>query len=198
MRTRLRPAYSEAELRALYDKPHSHRHWPDHRLRVQETIKLINELIPADQLEGQGLRVADLSCGDATIVSQIPASERYLGDIAPGPGIVAWGPIERTIRKIPHVDLFICCETLEHLDDPVQTLADIRLKADALVMSTPIGETEASNPEHYWGWDVQGIEELLDATAWTPVIQRNVNYPGEKDENGTVWAPASYQLWGCR
>lgn len=184
MRTRLRPAHSAPELASLYNVPHAHDHWPDHRLRVAETIALAKELGVPDT-------VADLSCGDAAIGRALAPETLILGDMAPGYQLC--GPIEQMIHVIPHVGMFICCETVEHLDDPDAVLAAIRTKADALVLSTPLGETDAENEQHYWGWDTDGVGEMLAAAGWEPAIQRDVHYPGERH-----WLPASYQLWGCR
>lgn len=187
MRCRLRPAYSAPELAALYAVPHAHKRWPDHRLRVAETIRLARELGVPDV-------VADLSCGDAKIGRALAPATLILGDFAPGYELC--GPLEQTLEAIPHVGLFICSETIEHLDDPDAALTAIRAKADALVLSTPLSETTGRNREHYWGWDTEGVGEMLSAAGWEPVVQRDVHYvpPGQGEE----WIAASYQLWGCR
>ncbi len=191
MRTRLREAHSPEELARLYAVPHRHDCWPDHRLRVAETIGVGREL-------GVPSVIADLSCGDAVIPRALAASPRgasrvILGDIAPG--YEMHGPIETTLGQITHVGLFICSETAEHLDDPDAVLARIRGKADALLLSTPLGETVDRNPEHYWGWDEEGVRQLLEGAGWRPEIYRDVAYrPGP----GEPWDPADYQIWGCR
>lgn len=186
MRIRLRKAYDADKLAVLYRVPHSHDYWPDHRLRVAETIKLANEL-------GVPESVADLSCGDACITNALMVKTTYLGDLAPGYQIC--GPIEETIDVIPHVGMFICSETIEHLDDPDMVLAKVRGKADSLILSTPLNEPDDRNPEHYWGWDHDGVRDMLTTAQWTPVIQRDVHFTPEPD---TSWAAASYQLWACR
>lgn len=194
MRTRLRAAYSPEELARLYVVPHRHDQWPDHRLRVAETITVGWEL-------GVPSVLADLSCGDAVIPRTLAsaragthgAARVILGDIAPG--YEMHGPIETTLNQITHVGLFICSETIEHLDDPDAVLARIRDKADALLLSTPLGESTARNPEHYWGWDETGVREMLEGAGWRPEIYRDVAYrPGP----GQSWLPADYQIWGCR
>lgn len=193
MRQRLRPAYDEYKLRELYGKRYYHAFWPDHRLRVQETIRFIELLT----LPGDGVAsLADLSAGDGAIslAAKLRGADgaKHLGDITPG--FEYCGLIEKTIWQIPHVELFICTETIEHLDNPDQLLSEIRFKADTLVLSTPLNESETSNnPEHYWRWDVQGVEEMLSESGWTPAVQRNIHYPGDLEH-----ASADYQLWGCR
>ncbi len=175
---RLRPAWSPDQLTALYRTPHDHTRWPDHLIRVDRTIDLAQRLgVPA--------MVADLSCGDAAIGRALAPQQLILGDFAPGYEIT--GMIEDTIETIPHVGLFICSETVEHLDDPDAVLAKIREKADALVLSTPLAEETGANPEHYWGWDAAGVGDMLETAGWTAILQENVLTP---------WA--NFQLWGCR
>ncbi len=180
MRVRLRPAHTPERLAELYRKPHDHRKWEDHKLRVDVTIQVCRYLF-------KGGSVADLSCGDGTIASALNASETFLGDFAPGYGI--HGPIEQTLDQIPKVDLFVCCETLEHLDDPYAVLRKIRDKCHSLVLSTPVGETTDENPEHYWGRDTDGVYELLQWSGFTAAVQTVVGVPDRK---------VVFQVWGCR
>jgi hypothetical protein len=186
MRIRLRPAHTWDRLREICAEPHAHAFWPDHRLRVAQTIALIRELGIPDV-------IADLSCGDAAIGRALAPQQLILGDFAPGYEIC--GPIEETIQQIPHVGLFICSETIEHLDDPDEVLRQIRLRADTLALSTPIGEVTDSNDQHYWGWDTDGVHAMLTAAGWQPEYMCCAHYLSRP---GSGWAPASYQIWGCK
>lgn len=181
MITRLRPGYTPAELAHLYPTPHDHTRWSDHRLRVDVTTAVARAFTPVAS-------VADLSCGDGTIARALAAPTTILGDLA-----ARWpirGPIEQTILDLQPVDLFICTETLEHLDDPASVLREIRARTGALVASTPIGETDpAVNPEHIWGWDTDGFAELLTEAGFTPETYTSVAVPGLN---------VAYQIWGCR
>ena len=181
MRMRLRPAYSPEDLAKVYATPHQHRVFKDHRLRVAMTIGFASWF--------EGIRsVADLSAGDATIINAIDAPIKYIGDFAPGYELT--GSIEKTIHEIPVVDLFICSETIEHMDDPDAMLALIRNKAKALILTTPIGEDNNGNPEHYWGWGTQDIREMLVNAGFTPVISTTLHF----DDPSMIY---DYQLWGC-
>ena len=178
---RLRPAHTEAQLADVYARPHQHSSWEDHRLRVQMTIAFASWF-------GNIESIADLSAGDAAIINAIPAKTRYIGDFAPGYEFT--GAIDDTIELIPKVDLFICSETIEHLDDPEKTLAKIRAKTKAIIVTTPDSEINDGNPEHYWGWDSVGVRELLEGAGFKPVIFNTLQF-----ENPSLIY--DYQFWGC-
>lgn len=180
MRVRLRPAYSPEELRAVYPIPHDHRKWRDHDLRVDLTVQVAKFMF-------SGGTVADLSCGNGIIATSLGAREVVLGDLAPGYGI--HGPIEKTLDQIEPVDMFICCETLEHLDNPDDVLKRLRPKTETLILSTPDGEMDDGNPEHYWGWDVDGVQKMLLAANFIRVIQTTVRLTDYH---------TAFQIWGCR
>lgn len=129
---------------------------PDHALRLQTTLSAAQWLAG-----GRMRRAADLSAGDGWLLRQIDAGDRYFGDAATTKGGWFRGPIESTIDYIPKVDLFLLCETLEHLEDPPATLHAIRAKTERLVVSTPLEAWQDDNPEHLWAWDQVGVETLL-------------------------------------
>jgi hypothetical protein len=184
VRSRLREAYDDDKLRSIYSKPHDHTQWLDHKVRVAVTIAVIKTL------SGMVSRAADLSCGDGTILRSIDARERYFGDYAPG--YTLCGPIEDTIEEIPIVDLFICSETLEHLDDPAAVLKQIRSRARNLVVSTPVEAwMDHKNPEHYWAWDREGVEDLLTDAGFEPLVYNALDL---RPANGEY----CFGIWWCR
>lgn len=183
MRTRLRPKYTDEELAHIYQRPHDHTRWSDHMLRVDITTNIAKWV--AEQCECTS--VADLSCGDGWIVDLLDLPETYKGDFAPGYEYT--GPIEKTIDEIPDVDLFICSETIEHLDDPDAVLGKIANRAKRLVLSTPIGEADDSNPEHYWGWNVDDVKAMLHDAGWLVATTVVIDFLG----NSTY----DYQVHAC-
>lgn len=186
MRTRLRPTPTPGELARLYARPHDHLQWADHVYRVDVTSALAYHMLPP-----MGT-VADLSCGNALIARRLQQSHQarlILGDYAPG--YEHTGPIEETIDRIPRVDLFICSETIEHLDDPDRVLAQIRARTDRLLLSTPDGETGDDNPEHVWGWDAEAVEKMLREAGFIPDVHTTVDLRPA----GGVYA---FQIWACR
>ena len=179
---RLRPKYSDEELKKIYAKPHAHSEWPDHRARVRSTIAVAQWF--------EGVRsVADLSAGDAAIIDALDIHAKYIGDFAPRYEFT--GPIEKTIDLIPKVELFICSETIEHLDEPLEALKKIRAKTQFLVLSTPDGENNQGNPEHYWGWTADDMRALLIEAGFQPVIFQSLKF----DDPALIY---DYQIWGCK
>jgi 2-polyprenyl-3-methyl-5-hydroxy-6-metoxy-1,4-benzoquinol methylase len=186
MRRRLRPTPTAEELRRLYPVPHDHLHWDDHVYRVDVTSAIAHHMLP------DGGTVADLSCGNAMIARRLQQSHRArltLGDLAPG--YEHHGPIEETIDRIEFVDLFICSETIEHLDDPDTVLAKIRRKTSRLLLSTPDGEVDDENPEHVWGWDAEAVEKMLHEAGFTSDVHTTLDIRPA----GGVYA---FQIWACR
>jgi len=181
VRQRLREAYSPEQLAQVYAEPHQHFQWKDHRLRVQMTIAFATWF-------GDINSVADLSAGDAAIINAIDAPNKYIGDFAPGYEFT--GAIDDTIDQIPSVDLFICSETIEHLDNPEATLRKIRAKTRAIIITTPDGEDNPNNPQHYWGWDTDGVGELLKSVGFKPVIFNQLKFT----DPSLIY---DYQFWGC-
>jgi hypothetical protein len=148
----------------IYAQPHDSSKWLEHRVRVQVTAAFTDTFF--EEVRGTTSSAADLSCGDGTLIrSLLKVHTRYMGDYAPGYEFC--GPIEETIHKIPDVDLFLCTETLEHLDDPLIVLKWIRTKSYRLVLSTPIDAwDDVRNPEHYWAWDREYVEYLLQEAGY--------------------------------
>jgi hypothetical protein len=164
MRLRLRPAHDAETLARIYPKPHdSSRYGRGTKMRVEMTIGFAQAVWP----DVETLLVADLMCGDGKIASNLGLTP-ILGDIAPGYPIT--GPIEMTIGGLTgSVDLFVLSEALEHLDEPLVVLHSIREWSERLLITTPLGAYNDlwENPEHYWAWDRQGVEELFALAGWT-------------------------------
>jgi hypothetical protein len=185
-RQRLRPAYTADELARLYPQPHNHTRWPDHLLRVETTIQVGHWMVVAARAETG----ADLSCGNGAILDGLPLRLRYFGDLAPATYRFS-GPIHDTIALIPAVDVFVCCETLEHLDDPDKTLTAIRGKTSQLLLSTPVDAWNDTNPEHYWAWSRDDVDRMLADAGFTTFVYTEVDFrPGG--------LPYSFGIWGAR
>lgn len=181
MITRLRPNWSDDELARIYATPHEHHHWEDHVIRVLKTLEIAKTI--------DGVKsAADLSAGDAFIINGLELDETYIGDFAPKYEFT--GAIEQTIEQIPNVDLFICSETLEHVDNPVEVLKQIRTKTKHLLLSTPHAKFDDVNLEHYWAWDKDGIGELLAQAGFEPIQFHLLELANDYYYD--------YQIWVCK
>jgi hypothetical protein len=174
VRVQLREFHTPERLAEIYAKPYDHTRWEDHKIRVARTIEIATEF-------GDGYwwqDGIDLSCGDGAILdelrSNLTVQKAYFGDMvqmAGPPWLDVIGPIETTlpahIRERGRYNLFVCSETLEHVQDPDELLRGARRLADHMVLSTPIAETHAhGNEEHYWSWEVSDVEEMLHNAGW--------------------------------
>lgn len=175
------------DLSVLCAEPHDHMRWGmGHGLRVEVT-KVI-----AASMFGNGMSVADLSCGNGAIANYL--SDTFdgvtvtLGDYAAGYPIT--GMIEDTVGQIGHVDLFICSETIEHLDNPSLVLGDIREHSTRLVLSTPLCEWHDLEEQHLWAWDRAGVESLLMGAGFEVVRFASLD--------ATAFGETyDYGIWGC-
>jgi hypothetical protein len=184
-RRRLRPVHSENALKAIYARPHDHRKWRDHHLRVSLTTEIAHWMA-----DGPIRSAADLSCGNGAIVDALDVSgSTYKGDFAPGHPLT--GHLEETLPQIPRVDLFVLSETLEHLDNPDRVLEMVREKADTLVLSTPVDCWDDSNEEHYWAWSREAVEEMLREAGWEPEVYATCDLRPKL-------SPYCFGIWGCR
>jgi hypothetical protein len=195
-RVRLREAHAAEQLAAMYPRPHDHTRWADHVERVEKTIGFGKAMI--DDHGWPPASIADLSAGNAAIARALAAHitgrwghprgvNLILGDYAPGYPIA--GPIEQTIDAVDHCDLFVCTETIEHLDDPDTVLAKIQVKSQMLLLSTPLDDQgQGINPEHYWSFGFADVEEMLEAAGFTHRHGLAIQCA-----EGT-----GYQIWGAR
>lgn len=176
-RFRTRPAYTDADLEAMYAASVEYQEWPGHAERRRHTAAI------GARMYRPGHKVADLSCGDGEItrLMGVAPDDLILGDLLAGHEL--WGRIEHTIELIEPVDLFICSETLEHIDDPDILLARIRAKTKHLLLSTPHDE-KIDNDEHYWRWDAHDIGEMLAVAGFE-----------HRDVELLVIAGFTFQIW---
>ena len=183
---KLREFHDAKELAKIYATPHDHAiYGRGHGIRVNMTIQLAKDM--AYQAEAKS--VADLSCGNGAIARALDIEKTILGDYAEG--YEYSGLLEVNLKKIENVDLYICSESIEHVEDPGLILNLIRSKSQTLILSTPIDSWYDDNPEHYWAWGRQDVEMLLKNAGWTPdvFIMLDTTVFGE---------PYIYGMWGCK
>jgi len=205
VRLRVRQKFTDAEFNSLYADPFSNgnlqmnrasqaaqeRAWIDTH---PETQTFQSTIVGFGKGFGRVASIADLSCGSGEIARRLArwsGIEPLLGEYVGGYEYV--GPIEETIHEIPHVELFICTETIEHLDSPDRDLKLIREKTDKLLLSTPMdegvnnGKTPATG--HYWTWGRGDVETILYEAGFRPLafIQLDMT-PG-------LWDHCQFGVW---
>lgn len=157
---------------ALYAERYDHARWEEHATRIAWAKQRLNDWL-AWQTRTRPLVVADLSAGDGALVQHLQETTRSRGctaltsDLTPGAALLR-GEINDVIRLLNDqvVDLFICTETLEHLQRPFELLREIRRVAREAFISTPAWPADNpdwvdDNPEHYWQWDAAELGGLL-------------------------------------
>lgn len=207
---KLRKDYSEEELVKLYTPAYHPIKWPDHTLRVETTSALLSWTL--DQYKCS--RIADLACGDGSIVftalenSAHDPKKVILGDIsnqnidwikgvALDPKIkfeFLLGDIKNTINEIDRVDIMILTEILEHVNEPKELLAKISEKSKYLLLSTPdIEKVPPSNlnVEHLWSWNRDNILEMLVRAGFEIELEEKLNFR-------ELRFPYSFQIWLAR
>jgi hypothetical protein len=183
MRVRLRDAMTDQQFASMYNHNYNHTQWEEHKRRIAWTLDVAHQWLKDETI---GVAI-DLACGDGVILSGIKAEIKLYGDFVATPFTHYVGKIEETITRVgaDAADLFVCTETIEHIDDPDSLIRQIAGVSQYLLLSTPLGETDPyKNWEHYWGWDLDGIRKLLEDNGFTPL-----NYEVLVDEFYT------YQLW---
>lgn len=183
---KLQEFYEPEKLAKIYPEPHNHViYGRGHGMRVNSTIELAKDMA----FQVGALSVADLSCGNGAIAKALNIKTTILGDYAKG--YEYSGPLEINLLNIQDVDLYICSESIEHVENPSLVLDLIRKKSKTLVLSTPIDAWHDTNDEHYWAWNRQDIEELMKNAGWTPdiFIMLDTTVFGE---------PYIYGIWGCK
>lgn len=180
-----------------YDTPYDHTRWEEHRRRIEWTSRELLRFVNRTWGEMLEITAGDLTCGDATIMrnlvaERVGAVHTTVGDIVHNPNIAydVVGPIEQTVTDAgprDGWDVFICTETLEHLDDPDTVLRLLRERCRSLLVTTPLNEWDDGNWEHVWGWDFQGVNEMLQDAGFhiAKYAQLACDY-------------YTYGLWGCR
>lgn len=183
---RLRPKWSDEQLAQIYAKPHNHViYGRGHDVRVKMTIEIAKDMVREVGANSGG----DLSCGNGAILKALNLRTKHFGDFAPT--YEYSGPLEESILKMPNVDLYICSETLEHLDNPQYALELIRNKTKSLILSTPIECWDDGNAEHYWAYDREGVEEMMLNAGFTPNIFLFL-------DTQVFGEPYRYGIWGCK
>jgi predicted TPR repeat methyltransferase len=131
--------------------------------------------------------ITDLGCGDGGLIeAAYSPEERFRGiDMAEANINYAQNRFKdlnnvtiemRDFTKMKGIrsDLIICCETLEHLIDPLKLLRTIDCRF--LITSVPMNETEDRHSEHHiWAWNEAEFRESLKGCGYDIIHTVRVN-----------------------
>lgn len=178
---KLRRFMTDEEMKANYAHQYNHTAWPEHKIRVRETIRFISQL-----MTDKGLTTAaDMSCGDGAVMRGLTLDRGITGDIS-----ITGIDVVDAVRAMEPVDLYICTETIEHVREPWTLLEEIAKKTRWIVLSTPLNEpASVGNWEHYWSFTEHDISSLLVQSGFH-VPERYIVIHGEN------WTYA-YQTWAA-
>jgi hypothetical protein len=169
VRVRLRPRYSPEDEAAIYAQTYDHTRWPEHVRRVAWTLDQLREAVNTSIFTW----AVDIACGDGEILGSLDEiRHREYIDRTDGERVSIIGLAEDShalVQQYRPWDLVIMTEILEHLDNPDSVLTSWSRNTRWLLTTTPLGETDPEyNAEHYWGWDQQGFEQMLQESGWEP------------------------------
>jgi SAM-dependent methyltransferase len=134
-------------------------------------------LAQAEELRGAGrpVRVLDVGCG---VKPYLPffaeIAEQYVGiDVVESPQADVVGSVEALPLDDRSFDVILCTQVLEHCDDPVQAIRELRrvtAPGGRVLASTHGVQVYHPNPVDYWRWTHEGLRKLFTANAeWSTV-----------------------------
>jgi hypothetical protein len=137
--------------------------------------------------------IADMSAGDGRIPRSLAAYsgiEPLLGEYTDKYGYPYVGTLQETVPQLPVVDLYVCTNTVEHLNYPDTDLRLIRQHCRNLLLACPIDEQDAEG-QHLWYFTRRGVEDMFEAAGF----QRSAYC--ELDES-PLWEHFKFGIWACR
>ncbi|MBK5110683.1 MAG: class I SAM-dependent methyltransferase [Thermoleophilia bacterium] len=160
--------------------PGRERRSPDRSDRHYLTLKPLAEQLKSELerlLPGRGgLRVLDIGCGHKPYLPFVAdrASSYFGVDAVEGPLVDAVGVAEELPCESASVDLILCTQVLEHVDDPARALAEIHrvlAPGGAVLLSTHGVYLYHPDPpdsdRDYWRWTHAGLVRVVEqAGAW--------------------------------
>lgn len=181
----------------VIDEPVDHPHFAN----LPNPSIMHHERVALGKGFGRVSSIADLSCGDGAIARELAAFsgiEPILGDM--GRGHALQGSLQATLPQIGVVDLYVCSETIEHLDDPDSDLRLIRDHCRGLLLTTPVDEDQTSlidgevalAPGHLWAWAREDVEAMIRAADFE--VSAFVLF----DMTPYWYTWTKFGLWACR
>lgn len=125
-----------------------------------------------------GYRVLDVGCGAKPYYPYFAGrASEYVGvDVVENPVAELRGPVEALPVPDGSFDLVLCTQVLEHADDPVQAVKELRrvtAPGGRVLASTHGVQWYHPSPQDYWRWTHAGLRRLFEENAdWESVDVR--------------------------
>ena len=115
----------------------------------------------------RGYRVLDVGCGPKPYYPFFAErAAEYVGvDVVETPAAELRGPVEELPVADGSFDLVLCTQVLEHCDDPVQAVRELRrvtAPGGAVLASTHGTQVYHPSPQDYWRWTHAGLRRLFE------------------------------------
>lgn len=137
---------------------------------------------------GKVKSIADMSAGDARVprsLAEYSGIEPLLGDYFAG--YQFQGTLQETLPQIGVVELYVCTNTIEHLNDPDADVKLMREHCENMLLSCPIDEYDAGG-QHLWFYSREGVEDMFHEAGFSQQAYC------ELDEN-PVWEHFKFGIW---
>jgi SAM-dependent methyltransferase len=124
---------------------------------------------------GESYRVLDVGCGPKPYYPFFAErATEYVGvDVVPQPAAELVGRVEELPVEDGTFDLVLCTQVLEHCDDPVRAVSELRrvtAPGGRVLVSTHGVQVYHPSPQDYWRWTHAGLERLFVENAeWESV-----------------------------
>lgn len=129
-------------------------------------------LAQADELGGTGrrVRVLDVGCGVKPYQPFFSGiADAYVGvDVVESPHADVIGSVEALPIDDGSFDVILCTQVLEHCDDPVQAVRELRrvtAPGGRVLASTHGVQAYHPSPVDYWRWTHEGLRRLFATNA---------------------------------
>lgn len=137
---------------------------PDHEARRTRTLAALRRVDP-------GALVLDVGAGDVPYRAWFAERRLLALDVAPPADLL--GASERLPLRDGTVDLIVCFQVLEHVEDPAATLGEFFrvLRPGGQVLLTTHGTYPYHpHPRDLWRWTGEGLETLFRRAGFEPEV----------------------------